>query len=437
MKYLKILLVTVVASIFFSIITAFIQESNADSATVSAKEPAMGIVHKKKQEIYKERQRTLKKELDVYFQKAIVDGDLVGAGLSIVHGDSILISSGFGKRNVARDETVDGETVFRLGSLSKGFGGVLAASLQSDGRLRFDDKIVSYLPDFKFGDDKNTQSVKLEHILSHTSGTPYHSFTNLVEAGIPVADIANRFDEVTPISAPGEQYSYQNAMFALSQEVMQKVTGENVKTLLQTKLFTPLGMTHMSMHHEDLLKEDNVAFPHKQTGKNWRTLPLTDKYYNAVLAGGINASSEDMGKWMRFLLGRNPEVLPSKAIEQVFKPVISFKNKNKYYQRWDGHLTSSYGLGWRIHKYENPDSDGIETVWHHGGSVNNYRNEIALFPRSDLGICVLLNGNSKLARTVIPDVHEIVIKILGSNTSQNIKKSPSDFESQVADLNLE
>ena len=49
--------------------------------------------------------------------------------------------------------------------------------------------------------------------------------------------------------------------------------------------------------------------------------------------------------------------------------------------------------------------------------LNNYRNEIALFPDSDLGICVLLNGNSKLARTVIPDIHAIVKSIYEQDIS--------------------
>lgn len=51
------------------------------------------------------------------------------------------------------------------------------------------------------------------------------------------------------------------------------------------------------------------------------------------------------------------------------------------------------------------------TMWHHGGSVNNYRNEIAVYPEADLGICVLLNNNSRLARTVIPDLYKIIKEV--------------------------
>lgn len=398
------------------ILTVSSVDSGNNNISNSVQSPNKSLADVQESRVYNFHKKLLFNALNSYFEQAIKAGDIVGAGVSIVQGDSILISNGFGKRSVDKNAAVDGETVFRLGSLSKGFGGVLAASLQSEGKLSFDDQIVKYLPDFSFGDENNTKSVKFEHILSHTSGTPYHSFTNLVEAGISIEKIAHRFDEVAPISIPGQLYSYQNAMFAIGQEVMRKAACADVRTLLTDRFFKPLDMSHISMDHTDLLKEKNVALPHRRNGKSWRTTPLTDKYYNAVLAGGINASSVDMAKWMRFLLGHNPDVLESISMKQAFEPFITFKNKNKYYQRWDGHVKSSYGFGWRIHEYQKADAADVETVWHHGGSVNNYRNEIAVYPASDLGICVLLNGNSKLARNVIPDLHAIVQKIYEQKT---------------------
>lgn len=365
-------------------------------------------VDKKAVERYRLRQQKLHIAFKAYFEKAIRTGDIVGAGVSIVHGDSILISTGFGKRSINSNAKIDGETIFRLGSLSKGFGGVLAASVEAEGKLDFNDKVTDYLPEFQLGDLSNTAKIKVAHILSHSSGAPYHSFTNLVEANLSMTKIAGKFHEVTVQSEPGHQYSYQNAMFALSQEVFQKATGQDVKTSLQNRFFTPLGMTSISMNHTDLLKADNVALPHTRRRNGWKSLALKDGYYNAVVAGGINASSLDMAKWMRFLLGGNPEVLSSVTIEKAFKPFIEIDYNNKYYQRWTGHKQSYYGFGWRIHEFQESETAPLETFWHHGGSVNNYRNEIALFPNNDIGICVLLNGNSRLAQTVIPDLYKIV-----------------------------
>ena len=207
-------------------------------------------------------------------------------------------------------------------------------------------------------------------------------------------------------------------MFALSQEIILKATGDPIQHLLSNRFFEPLGMTNVSTDYETLLSSGNVASPHRKRNWGWSILKLTDRYDNAVAAGGINASSDDMAKWMRFLLGHNPEVMQSDAIQEVFVPFITFKNSLKYYQRWAGHKESSYGFGWRIHTFENGEDGRLETMWHHGGSVNDFRNEIALFPESDLGICVLLNSNSTLARTVIPDLREIVKNVYAQVPAQ-------------------
>ena len=145
---------------------------------------------------YELQRINLQAALDLYFRKAIASGNMVGAGVSIVQGDSILISTGFGKRNVNSKIKIDGETIFRLGSLSKGFGGILAASLESEGKFGFDDKVIEYLPGFKLGDKSNTDKVKIAHILSHSSGAPYHSFTNLVEANLDMSKILNQLHEI-------------------------------------------------------------------------------------------------------------------------------------------------------------------------------------------------------------------------------------------------
>ena len=383
-------------------------ETSAETVKISEKEM---VINKEAVKLYKAKKDQLRRALQAYFKQAVVSGDIVGAGISIVKGDSILIADGFGKRNVTEKAKVDGETIFRLGSLSKGFAGVLAANLQAEGKFDWNDRVIDYIPEFKLGDSLNTNKVKIGHILSHSSGTAYHSFTNLVEANIPVARIAGRFHEVIPQSAPGIQYSYQNAMFALIQEIMLNTTGKDVKTSLQNRFFTPLKMHTVSMNHDDLIASKNVAMPHVRSGKGWRSRPLKNKYYNAVVAGGINASSLDMAKWMRFLLGHRPEVAKSKTIKKAFEPFIQIDYNNKYYQRWPEHKQSHYGLGWRIHTLQKNDSAATRTMWHHGGSVNNYRNEIAVYPDADLGICVLLNGNSRLAQTVIPDVRAIVSDI--------------------------
>ncbi|WP_425237211.1 serine hydrolase domain-containing protein [Ulvibacterium sp.] len=366
----------------------------------------------------KELQTALQTAVDSYFSEAIAAGEVVGAGVSIVNGEQVLLADGFGIKNSLTGKKVDGQTVFRLGSLSKGFTGVLASDLKSEGKLTWEDRVSDYIPEFELGDRENTENITLAHLLSHTSGAPYHSYTNLVEAGLSLDEIAGRFAEVEPISKPGEMYSYQNALFALSGEMMKKVTGQEITTSLEERFFKPLEMCATTMDFEALGKTGNKAKPHVKARRGWKSGKLTDSYFNAVAAGGINSNAEDMAKWMQFLLGHRPDVMTSEALQETFTPFVEIPGRLKYYQRWPGHMASYYGFGWRIHTYRS-GNPGIEnTMWHHGGSVNRFRNEIAVFPDEDLGICVLLNNQSRIAQHVITDLYNIVQEIIGVHAGE-------------------
>ncbi len=414
MQRLKILGGSTLLLIILFALTLGVNNSTslADSKKlISSNQPKKNVFNQEKAVLYALQQQELKAAIKTYFEKAIAAGDIVGAGVSIVRGDSILISDGFGKRNSSTNGGVDSQTMFRLGSLSKGFAGILAANLVAEGKLDWEDKVNEFIPEFQLGNRSNTDKITLANILSHTSGAPYHSYTNLVEAGLSLTDIAKRFKDVQPISNPGAVYSYQNALFAFSEKMMSMATGQTITKSLEKRFFNPLEMCSTTMDHESLSHTENVAIPHSKRRNGWRPKKLRDNYYNAIAAGGISANAQDMAKWMRFLLGHNPEIMSKMALKKAFNPFIEIKGHSKYYQRWPGHVSSHYGFGWRIHKFIEDDSPQEKTIWHHGGSVNNFRNEIAVYPEADMGICVLLNNNSKIAKTVVPDLYKIIHEI--------------------------
>ncbi|WP_405208390.1 serine hydrolase domain-containing protein [Aquimarina sp. LLG6339-5] len=360
-----------------------------------------------------DRQKELLVEaVEKYFDKALKQHKIVGAGVSIVKCDSVIYLGGFGKRNASRKETIDEETIFRIGSVSKGFAGVLSGIYVEEGLLSWEDKVHDYVSNFELANKKWTDSVTLSHILSHSSGLPYHSFTNLVEDGIDLNTIAGQFKSIRTIAKPGNIYSYQNAVFALSGAMIEQVSGKSYGEAIAEKIFEPLNMYNASTDHNSLKTASNVAMPHRKYGRRWKSLKLNQKYYNAIPAGGVNASVTDMAKWMRFLLGHNPSVMNSNGLNKVFNPIINLPGKSKYYQKWADHKESQYAHGWRIHDFKNRKTGESSRMIHHGGHVNSYRSEIAIFPQEDLGITILFNSPTKLARTVVPDIHKIVKEIM-------------------------
>ena len=186
MKRLKILILTsIVLVALLGLTNSFIEPeySSGREQLVAINQVEKQFPGRNEMLLYHKQKKELESAVAAYFDKAIASGAVVGVGVSIVKGDSIVISKGFGKRNIKNKETVDGHTIFRLGSLSKGFAGILAANLENEGKLSWEDKVKDYIPEFQLGDQQNTEKITLANILSHTAGAPYHSYTNLVEAG--------------------------------------------------------------------------------------------------------------------------------------------------------------------------------------------------------------------------------------------------------------
>ena len=307
-----------------------------------------------------------------------------GAAVVVVKDTSVIYLRGFGFREMGKPDSVDIHTVFRLGSVSKGFAAILAGTLVDDSLLAWDDKVRAYLPDFTLSSPEQTQRVNVKHVLSHTTGLPYHTYTNLIEHGKDILSIAALFHDINLIAKEGEIYSYQNAAFGLIEEVAKTATGKNYNALVISRLFSPLHMRDASVTFEGITGEPNRAKPHVRTTRSWRAYPVSKKYYNAVSAGGINASIADMAQWLQLLLGNRPEVISEAALDTIFTPVVKTKNEGRYFRSWPRVQKAYYGLGWRI-----LDCSPYDTLVYHGGYVNSYRSEIAINRKEKLAVCVL------------------------------------------------
>jgi len=280
--------------------------------------------------------------------------------------------------------------------LSKGFAAILAGILVEKGALQWTDKVHQYIPEFVLKDSLQSERVNLIHLLSQSSGLPYHAYTNLVEAGLDIRQIASELKKVNLIAKEGEIYAYQNAAYSLIGAIMEVVKQKELPQIFQEELLNPLQIANTSTEYESFIQGENIALPHRGRNGNWRQRPISKKYYNAIPAGGVNASIADMGQWLQLLLGNRPEIIQQKTLDQIFEPRINTNNKNRYFHDWPMVEAAFYGLGWRVL------TNAQDTLIYHGGFVNGYRGEILIHPKEKLGICVLTNAPSALANQAIP-----------------------------------
>ncbi len=347
--------------------------------------------------------KDLIKTYDSFFTEEFQRTGTPGAAVVIVKDTTVLFAKGFGVKKLYTMDSIDVNTVFRTGSLSKGFASVLAGTLVEAGDFSWEDKVVDHLPFFALKSRQQSRNVKINHLLSHTTGLPYHAYTNLVESGKGIRSIAPYFREVDLIGKPGEIYAYQNAAFGLIEEIVLKTTARTFQRQMAERIFTPADMVQASTSYEEIVSNSNIALPHfySRRKKKWRVGSISKKYYNLPSTGGINASILDMGNWLKVVMGHRPDIISEQTLDYIFQPFVRSNNRRRYFRKWNLLDEAHYGMGWRVLAL------GSDTVLYHGGYVNGYRSEISFDREEKIGICVLFNAPSEMASQCIPSFWDI------------------------------
>ncbi|MEM1082289.1 MAG: serine hydrolase domain-containing protein, partial [Pseudomonadota bacterium] len=237
---------------------------------------------------------------------ALKEERIPGAAWAIVHRGQIVHVEVNGYTDRSRAQRIDQDTVFRIASVSKGFAGVLASMLATEGSFSLQDPIARYAPSFSFNSPR-AQLLTVEDILGQRSGLVPNAYDNLIESGMPRQEIYGYFETLEPVCPPSTCYSYQNSVFSLVEEVVETSTAVPYPDLLKRRIFQPLGMRSASVGYAALMAADNRAAPHVKTRSGWREITPRSSYYPVSSAAGINASIRDMAIWANAMLGHSPD----------------------------------------------------------------------------------------------------------------------------------
>lgn len=346
------------------------------------------------------------------FHRNLKANKVPGGAFVIVEGDSILKLSTYGKRTKGGSKNINSDTVFRLASVSKTFAGTLASMLVEEHKLDWNQSIVSYVPEFDLADKQAAKQINLGHIIGHSTGLWPNSYDNLVNANVKMPKIIPKFEELTPMCSPGVCYGYQNVAFSFIQTAIETQAKQNYSELLQQRIFSPLKMGSASVGYEAFQMTKNRAEPHVKTKSGFKKVKVKPNYYQLAPAAGVNASISDMSKWLMANLGQNPSVIPNSVLKDITTPGI--KTSRELRRRdWRAYLDSAhYGKGWRVYEFEG------RPLIYHAGWVAGYVAEISYSPELNIGMAMLLNGESR------------VIAKLSSQYWRNVFKHADKLEQQ-------
>jgi CubicO group peptidase (beta-lactamase class C family) len=264
-------------------------------------------------------------------QGVIDAGDLSGFVTLIWRKGEELQFNALGKRDIASGAPMTRDTLFRIASMTKPVTSVAALMLMEEGKLRLDDPISKWMPEFADlrvlkdaqGPVEDTypapRAITVEDLMTHRSGLAY-GFTSIgpiayayqkalgdVLAAEMGADAWLSALGKLPLSyPPGERFHYSHATDVLG-FLVGRISGMDFRDFLFKRIFAPLGMvdTDFWVPHE---KRSRLATMYRmkpdESGLEVAPMPLADAVPPFCGGGGgLFSTLDDYLKFARMLMG--------------------------------------------------------------------------------------------------------------------------------------
>jgi CubicO group peptidase (beta-lactamase class C family) len=205
----------------------------------------------------------IKDSLDVYIERSMQINQIPGVSVAIIKDGKIILLKGYGVTELGRQEKVDENTLFMIGSNTKAFTATALSILDTEKKLSLDDKVKKWLPDFTLYDPWVANEANIRDLLCHRLG--FETFQGdfmFFDSDLSTAEVRQKFGKVNPMHSFRSTWGYTNAAFMTAGEIIPKVTNQTWADYIRERILQPLGMTNTLMLSEEILKANNKAAAH-------------------------------------------------------------------------------------------------------------------------------------------------------------------------------
>jgi CubicO group peptidase (beta-lactamase class C family) len=284
---------------------------------------------------------------------------LAGAVTLVADTDKVLTVETVGYSDIAAGKAMQPDALFWIASMSKPITATAFMMLVDAGKVRLDDPVSKYLPEFNdvrvaVDHDKNREPLKrptapltVRTILSHTSGLPFKSAQEEPTLDLLPLRVGVQGYAMTPLqSEPGSRYQYSNAGINTAGRIIEVVSGMPYEEFLDQRLFKPLGMKDTTFWPDES-QLARLAKSYKpganKTGLEETTItqlryPLNDRKRQPMPAGGLFSTAADVGRFCQMIL--NGGTFEGKR----YLSVAAVKEMTS--KQTPAALKDPYGLGW-------------------------------------------------------------------------------------------
>lgn len=268
---------------------------------------------------------------------------VVGASVLVLRGGHVLAHHEFGDADRGVHQAVDERTLFHYGSITKTLTAIAILQLRDRGRLRLDDRVVTYVPELRLVHDPygSIDSLTIAMLLSHAGGfqnptwpytddKPWEPFEPTTWAQLvammPYQEL--RF-------APGSRYGYSNPGFLYLARIIEAISGDPWEVYVDKNIFKPLGLAHSYFGTTPYFmaadRANSYAVERDSSGHTAvRALGREFDPGITIPNGGWNAPLSDLGRYSAFLTGAAAgdtaarrlydSVLARSTLEEMWRP---------------------------------------------------------------------------------------------------------------------
>ncbi|MDX1740774.1 MAG: serine hydrolase domain-containing protein, partial [Rhodothermales bacterium] len=326
-------------------------------------------------------QSTRIEAIDRYIAEAQQTWPVPGLAVAIVKDGEVLLSKGYGVREMGGSEPVDEHTLFAIASNTKAFTAAALAMLVDDGHITWDDYVADHLPYLRLYETYATTEIRVRDLLTHRAG--YRDYSgDLVWYGTPYSpeEVLRRIRYLKPAYPFRTTYGYSNVMYIAAGEVVSRVSGRPFNQFIAEEILEPLEMSRTTLEDGDFEHLGNVATPHRE--RDGETIALSWFEWEAAdAAGGIVSSVHDMSRWIRLQLGQGEwngvQLFSADRSQEMWSPETIIPISAATRQTYPSLHFRAYGLGWVMQDYL-----GRKLIMH-GGGYDGMFSRVAMVPEEN------------------------------------------------------
>ena len=352
-------------------------------------------------------------DLDPVIDQALKTFHVPGVAVAVVVDDEVVLSKGYGLRDVERNLPMTAETQMPIASVTKQFTVAALGTLVRQGKLDWDKPVREYLPDFRLHNEYATAHATPRDLVTHRIGLPRH---DAVWYGSDLSrdQIFHRL-QYFPFSRDLRvRFQYNNLMYMTSGYLAGRLAKSSWEELVKSALFTPLGMQRSNFTVAAMRADPNQAKAYELNLKR-EVVPVEHEPLDTMgPTGSINSSVDEMASYARMMLAsgtfKGKRVLLEADVQSMMQPHMP-SGKSLFADLFG---FQSYGMGLFVQTYR-----GIE-IAHHGGNLKGASAMIVLVPAKRIGVVVLANRSSTRLRDALP--YEIIDRLLGLESAGLLKR---------------